>query len=181
MRIVDGSLRRETTLQGQKITFLTHDVREADAIIAKNVGKPLEMILRPVKKRRSLDANAYMWVLCDKIAAATRLDKVQVYRSHIRDVGAFTDIAVINEAVKPFIHNWMEKGDGWLAEIQPDCKIKGCKKIRVYYGSSQYDTKQMSRLIDNVIHEAQGLGIETATPDEVERLKQQWGVDVDAN
>lgn len=48
-------------------------------------------------------------------------------------------------------------------------------QIQAYFGSSQYDTKQMSRLIDGIIYEARELGIETATPEEVALMKSRWG------
>ena len=45
-------------------------------------------------------------------------------------------------------------------------------------GSSEYDTGEMSRFIDGVISECKELGIQTMTPDEIEELKQKWGVEV---
>ena len=42
-------------------------------------------------------------------------------------------------------------------------------------GSSEYDTAEMSHFIDRIVEEAKELGIETATPDELERMKQEWG------
>lgn len=42
-------------------------------------------------------------------------------------------------------------------------------------GSSEYDTVEMSHFIDRIVEEAKELGIETATPDELERMKQEWG------
>ena len=46
--------------------------------------------------------------------------------------------------------------------------------VRAYYGSSQYNTKQMSRLIDMVVEGAKELGIETLTPEELARIKEEW-------
>ena len=43
-------------------------------------------------------------------------------------------------------------------------------------GSSEYDTAEMSHFIDRIVEEAKELGIETATPDELERMKQEWHV-----
>ena len=41
----------------------------------------------------------------------------------------------------------------------------------LYYGSSTYDTQQMSLLIDHIVQDAKALGIETMTPAELEALK----------
>ncbi len=53
-------------------------------------------------------------------------------------------------------------------------KIEGCVNVVLYYGSSTYDTKQMSSLIDQLIFDAKELGIETATPQELARYKEEW-------
>ena len=54
-------------------------------------------------------------------------------------------------------------------------KLEGCKKIIAYYGSSCYDTKAMSVLIDYIVDDAKAIGVETLTPEEIEGLKEGWG------
>jgi len=127
------------------------------------------------RKKRSLDANAYAWVLIDKIAQATGVPKTEVYRQAIREIGGVSDIvAVPDNAVDKFREGWSKQGIGWQTEIL-DSK-PGYKRIVVYYGSSTYDTKQMSALIDSLVQEAQALGIETLPPAEIARLQSQWEV-----
>lgn len=46
---------------------------------------------------------------------------------------------------------------------------------RFWVGSSKYDAEEMSKLIDGVIEEARALDIETATPEELARMKEEWG------
>ena len=46
--------------------------------------------------------------------------------------------------------------------------------VRAYYGSSTYNTRQMSRIIDAAVEEAKGMGIETLRPEEIARLKEEW-------
>ena len=46
--------------------------------------------------------------------------------------------------------------------------------VRCFYGSSQYNTKQMSRLIDDIIQDCEALGIETKSPDEIANMISQW-------
>ena len=46
--------------------------------------------------------------------------------------------------------------------------------FRFWVGSSAYSTREMSILIDGVVQEAKTPGIETATPEELERLKAGW-------
>jgi len=72
---------------------------------------------------------------------------------------------------------WSSKGLGWFAEVLDDSKLPGYKKIIAYYGSSVYDTREMSILIDEIVSQAKELNIETLPPDEVESLKALWGKD----
>ena len=53
-------------------------------------------------------------------------------------------------------------------------KIEGCTNVVLYFGSSTYDSKQMSDLIDRLISEAKELGIETDTPEQISRYKSEW-------
>lgn len=54
-------------------------------------------------------------------------------------------------------------------------KLKGCNNLILYYGSSTYNTEQMSRLIDNIVQDCKAVGIETMTPAELAALKDAWG------
>lgn len=62
---------------------------------------------------------------------------------------------------------------GWVAEKMG--RSGGMTDVVAYYGSSSYDTFEMSRLIDEIVAEAKDLGIETMPPEELERLIQSWG------
>ena len=78
------------------------------------------------------------------------------------------------KAVDDFIKAWQNNGIGWICEVV-DSTLDGCKKVFAYYGSSTYDTKQMSRIIDMAVQDAEALGIETMPPEELESLLAQWG------
>lgn len=136
--------------------------------------KPGEYEITPVKKRRSLDANAYAWVIIGKIAGAVGLSPDEVYRREIRELGDVYDIVCVqNVALNRLVANWQAKGIGWQAEPFPS-KTPGCTNVRLFYGSSTYDTRQMSQLIDRLVQEAQALDIETMTPRELSLLKEAW-------
>lgn len=126
------------------------------------------------KKKRSLDANAYLWVLVGKIAAAVGIPTDEVYRNAIRDAGEFTPLPIRADAVEEFSRVWGTKGTGWFVDILDDSKLPGYKLVRAYNGSSSYDTKQMSRLIDYVVQDAKSLDIETMTERELSLLKEGW-------
>ncbi len=137
-------------------------------------GKQLSVEIKQYRQKRSLDANSYCWVLCQKIAEVIRSTKELVYQSAIRDVGQFEMLAVKEDASEQFISVWNSRGLGWYAE-EMDSKIPGCKKIVAYYGSSCYDTHAMSVLIDYIVSEAKNIGVEVLTPQELSILKQDWG------
>ena len=136
--------------------------------------KPGEYELVKTKKRRNLDANAYAWVLVDKIAAAVRLPKEEVYQNAIKGIGGVSDIVCVKDvAVDKLRQNWSRNGLGWQTETMPS-KIAGCTNVVLYYGSSAYDTRQMSTLIDRLIQDAKALDIETLPPDRLDAMLSAW-------
>lgn len=149
-----------------------------DNVIESGV-KDLSIKVGKKKRKRSLDANDYLWVLCTKIAEKLQHGKVpvskeDVYRKHIRSVGVFTALAVTEEAVDAFAETWERNGTGWVVEVV-DSTLNGCKKVFAYHGSSTYNTEEMGRLIDSVIQDCINLEIETMPPAELESLLTQWG------
>ena len=137
--------------------------------------KPGEYAIAPAKKKRSNDANAYMWVLCDKIAAKIGLTPQDVYRRAIRDVGVFTPLPIRNDAVADFTRIWEAHGTGWVLDVVDDSKIKGYKLCNAYQGSSTYDVTQMSRLIDYIVEDAKAMSIETLSDRELSLMKEEYG------
>ena len=127
------------------------------------------------RQKRSLDANAYMWVLLDKISAEVGVPKEELYQRQIRMIGGVSDtLCIQNKAVDKFRKEWESKGIGWQTETIP-VKTAGCTGVIVYYGSSAFDTKQMSRLIDSIVQDCQAMGIETKSDEEIKSLLKEWG------
>ena len=177
MKIKD--IRHELLSDRDRLT-ITIDRKDRMEVIAKlealgSVEPDVEydLTIKKRRARRSKDANAYMWIIADKIADATHCTKEEVYRNSIRNVGVFDDVAIKSKAVGEMIKRWTDRGIGWYAEAF-DSTLEGCKRVRLYYGSSTYNTKQMARLIDDMVDEAKALNIETATPDELARMKAEW-------
>ena len=137
--------------------------------------KPLVLKIEKVKKRRSLDANSYMWVLCDEIAKVIRSTKEDVYKKAIHEVGVFKDLPISDMAVMDWITKWEAAGLGWFSDTVRESKLEGYTIVRSYYGTSVYNSQEMARIVDYIVDEAQGLGIDTRTPDEIEEMKQKWG------
>lgn len=147
-------------------------VNETDDLLRK--GRQIILDLLPKKRKRSLDANAYAWVLIDKIAAALRMDKVEVYRDAIRDIGGNSDVVMVaNDAVDKLCEVWGQRGTGWVAEVTD--RADTVSTVLLHYGSSAYDTKQMSILIDHLVQDAKELGIETLPPEKLTAMTERWG------
>lgn len=146
----------------------------------EEAGDLLTVSVSKYRAHRSLDANSYLWVLCQKLAeeislsGKTKITKDDVYRKYITEVGQFVDIPIKTEAVEDYKRHWESKGDGWILKVLSDSKIKGYKKVRTYFGSSSYDTREMSVLINSIVEDCKEQGIETMPPDELESMMRAW-------
>lgn len=124
--------------------------------------------------KRSLDANAYAWVLVDKIAQKRRMSKAEVYRNAIREIGGVSEVVCIqNRAAKTMKDVWTRNGIGWQVE-EMESKIEGCTNLILYKGSSVYDSRQMSALIDSLVQDARSIGIETRPQWEIDSLLKEY-------
>ena len=138
-------------------------------------GKDIVVEIKRFFKRRSLDANAYCWMIIDKFAQKQHVKKSEVYRNAIRDIGGVSDIVcVASEAVDHLCKGWEAHGEGWQTEATESAN-EGYMNVTLWYGSSMYDTGQMSALIDSLKQDADALGIETMSTKETDRLLVLWG------
>lgn len=125
------------------------------------------------RKKRSLDANAYYWELCGKLAQRMGVTSGEVYRRHIVDMSNYETYCMMNAAVEAFSRLWCSDHYGRSIDTR-ESKIPGCMTVLAYYGSSDFDTAQMSRLIDNCVQDCKALGIETRPEEEVQSLLARW-------
>jgi len=142
-------------------------------------GTPLELIAwltkQPEKvyeiteyhEKRSLSANAYAWVLINKIADVLRKSKEEVYFQMLKDYGQSEFVSVLSEIdVSGYFKYYEEYGKGHV-------EGREFTHYKVYKGSSEFDSKEMSILIDGIVQEAKALDIETRTPQEINQMIQQ--------
>lgn len=132
-------------------------------------GVPLIVELKKKTKKRSLSANAYCWVLIGKIADKINATKEEVYRRAIHEAGKWEVYTGAPQAMESLMRIWRKNGVGYQAEPLGDGT-----SCMLYYGSSEYDTKQMSKLIDWLVDEAEALGIDVRTPEERVRMLEEW-------
>lgn len=148
--------------------------RDRMAMRFLNGFAPGEYEILPMRKRRSRDANNYCWMLCSEIADAIGSTKEDVYRHAIREGNEYTPLPIRADAVEAFRRIWSAKGIGWFAEVVDESKLPGYKLVFAYHGSSTYDTKQMSRLIERLVQDAQALGLDTLSERERTLLLDAW-------
>ena len=131
--------------------------------------------IEKIRPKRSLDANAYCFVLIDKLAQKLNIPKTEVYRNAIREIGGNSEIVcVIDKAVENLCAAWEHNGIGWQTETTPS-KLKGCTNVILYKGSSAYDSKQMSALINYIVEECKEQGIQTEPQERIDDLVKRWG------
>ena len=154
-----------------EVTFEINE--DITASIDKIRDKMLNLTAKIHREKRSLDANAYAWVLMQKIAEAIHTDKWSVYLMMLeRYSPVFTHIIVRPEAVERVMGEWR------TVKVLGPIQVNGSSGIQLqcYFGSSTFDSKEMASFIDGIVSECKEMGIETLSPDEIERMRREWGI-----
>ena len=168
-----GQPFRDHQLGKWLITFETEELPMYDELKDKEV----DLQVKAYREKRSLNANAYFHVLVDKIAEKVGQSHTEMHNHLIAEYGQI-DAEVQNIIMDDAIP-YQKLDTIHLRPTSATRLMDNGKLYRVYYvmrGSHTYDTKEMARLIDGAVSEAKELGIETLTPEEIERMKQQWKV-----
>ena len=168
---------REVKLEGGWLMVrpTREDMGKAMAIVRKHKDKLYDLEVKEHREKRSLDANAYAWVLIHKLAAAMGIKPVEVYLNAVLNVGDnYTPMCVREQDVDRFIKSWESNGLGWPVKDLGPSQVPGCRNLAAYHGSSTYDPDQMSRLIDNLVQDCKAMDIETLPPDKLALLKEAW-------
>lgn len=141
------------------------------------VGQQVDAVVKKYRKKRSINANSLCWKLCQLIGEKMDLPKEEVYRKAIREVGCWDEVDVADYAATALMERWKRQGTGWVTEdMGPGAP--GMRTIFLYYGSSTYNTQEMSRLIDYLVDDAKQLEIVMpATEAQMEEAKRRWGND----
>ena len=133
-----------------------------------NGCEKLSIEIKPYREKRSLNANNYCWKILTEIANVLRASKDEIYLKLLKRYGQSDMFSVLADIpIDKYIKYYEEIGEGTV-------NGKLFKHYRVYKGSSEYDSREMSIFIDGVVSEAKELGIQTETPDEIARMKSLW-------
>lgn len=151
------------------------DLGKAMQLVRNRKRMLYDLEVKEHRNKRSLDSNAYAWVLIGKLADAMRITPLDVYQQAIQNIGGNYEVIPIKvEAADHFKKVWEAKGLGWPCVDMGMSKIPGYRNLRAYYGSSTYDTRQMSQLIDNLVQDCKSLDIETLSPEKLSLLMEGW-------
>ena len=168
---------REVKLEGGWLMVKPEreDLGKAMAVVRKHKDRLYDLEIKEHRKKRSLDANAYAWVLINKIADALRITPKEIYRQAIQNVGGNYEILPVKaEAAEHFKQVWEAQGLGWPCVDMGKSKIDGYRNLRAYYGSSTYSTTQMAQLIDILIQDCRALDIEVKSEEEIASIMGAW-------
>ena len=137
--------------------------------------KDLKIHVAKATKPRSLDANAYFHVLCNKLREKLNISMARCKNELITSYG---QMEYIDEGVPaafksniPF-EKMREMETPHLRFVQ--MSEDGNYMYILYRGSHTYDSREMHVLLDGTIAECKEQGIETATPEEIRRMEELW-------
>lgn len=160
----------DITLTLDKKTLISFKVDARPEDIEKYIDTDLDISFGKHRNKRSLDANACLWACIGQIAEQIRADSWSVYLYMLERYGKYTHIVVKPEAVPDLKRQWRE------IKVVGDTLIYGepMKQVLCFYGSSTYDSKEFSRLLDGVISDMQDLGLETPIREDIRRMMEEY-------
>jgi hypothetical protein len=145
---------------------LSEFIQEDSKIITVQIGLNEEIEVK--RKKRSKNANSYFWKLLQELCLELNLDVIQEYRKRIKELGIFQTFELDTKNVSTFEFLWNDKGLAFFTEKVEEIGNKTI--INAYYGSSSFNSKQMSKLIDNLVQDCRSVGIQTLEDIEIEEL-----------
>ena len=163
-----GNLKAITKLLGGKFQIIL----EVNQSVDFQPDESLSIEIKKKTKGRSLNANAYFHELNDKLAEVNRITSIAQKNMLLRDYGTLDDeisLVIMRDDI-----DYLERSE---IHLRPTSETRTGKDgqvgriYRVIKGSHEYNTKEMSRLINGTVDECKQVGIETLTPDELHRMK----------
>lgn len=151
---------------------MTFEVNEQPTDEINNIAscEKLSIEVKKFRQKRSLDANGLLWTCLGEMAQALHTDKWEVYLQMLKRYGKYTYICVKPNVVDAMKMQWRE------CEVVGNIDINGKEAVQMlcYFGSSTYDTKEFSVLLDGVISEMAEIGLQPPASKEIRRVLEQW-------
>lgn len=130
----------------------------------------LRITIKKWREKRSLSANALLWKMLGDIARELQTDKWSVYLTMLKRYGKFTYVLIHPKAVDALKATWRE------TEVIGEVDVNGTKAVQVlcYYGTSQMDSAEFSKLIDGVKSEMVEMGLEPPCSSDLRRALEEY-------
>lgn len=181
------SFRPDTIKNKTKIEI---EIDTADDIVLQNIERLMKsdvrFTLKTWREARSRNSNAYFYVLVEKLADALRVSKPFVHNLMLRKYGQIQRIdsrpvwIILPETEE--VSKKVDEDESLHLRATDDVKTgKDGKLYRTYLllkGSHELDSREMNILLDGVIADCHEQNIPTATPEEINRMKAMWGMEV---
>lgn len=166
-----------------KLVSITKQLNGNGFVVTLNVdtlpvgleNKELKVSLTEYKPHRSKDANALLWACIGDIAHAIQEDPWTIYLQMLKSYGKFTYIVCKPYMVDAVKQQWRE------CEIVGKCYVEGKNKQMVeavqllcFFGSSTYNTKEMSDLLTGVLCEMDQMGLQKPPSSGIRRALEEW-------
>jgi len=153
---------------GTWLSILAENPARIKAFVQEAAGKPYSAVFKQWRKKRTLDANALCWALCSEIGNVYRQSKEEVYLDMLRHYGQSSIILMYANIDPAMFFKYFDKdGDGWIDDTE-------AAYYKVYVGSSEYDSEEMSILLDGIVNTAKSLDIPVMSASEIDLLKDDW-------
>lgn len=133
-------------------------------------GKVFDCEIKEHKEKRSLNANNYSWKLQDEISKKLGIGIDEVHNKMVLDYGVLETFSILKDAMESATRMF----DYFKVLGESEINGKTFVHIRAGIGTHLYNTKEMSVFINGVVQEAQQLGIETKTPNEIKEMLSLW-------
>jgi len=165
---------------GYSFTLLTKDAEEASGKLYGLTEKDLlDVTIKRHSEKRSLDANSYYWVLVGKLANAMHTSRPYMHNHLLIKYGSVQEVG--GRCVEITMVDTDEYMEDTILHVYPTDRMKknGEVWLRIFLlikGSHEYNSDEMSKLIDGTVDDCKALGIETLTPDEIAEMVQKWGI-----
>jgi len=155
-------LKFSANLNKKKGALLLFDALNYDAPL--EIGKKYTLTVEELKNDRSLRQNIFLWDMVSQLSEKTNNDKMEIYCEGIRQAGAKTDkFYILSEAIEALKKVKGIRGVSILNQVL--LEGKDGLYIEVFYGSSQFNVKEMKMLLDYFIKQCAENGIEIRQED----------------
>lgn len=158
------------------ITLVTTDTDVLKALEDKFNDIEVVVIIKQKFNKRSIAANNYAWKLIELIANELRASKEELYIKMLKLYGQIAEDEDGNKLIFSVQSNVNVEKLYKYVEIIGYGEVNGKEftHYKALKGSSEFNSREMSIFIDGIISEAKELGIETLSPEEVARMKEDW-------